>query len=674
MKKMILGSASILAFAVAAPAFAQSAPTAPATPSAAPATPECAAAGNNCSLVDQAGINLKATVTQSGTANTSDIDQNAGSVGAEATVTQSGTDAQSYILQSNAGIAGYPTEATVNQSGAGAESTILQTNTRNHSATVTQIGDNSSFIGQNGGLDTAAEVLQQGGDANTAIVFQQGGNVATVGDAVPGNSRGGIIQTGSLNNAEVYQGDFTPLNGRATGTRATTTQTGVGNDSIIVQNVTDPGVGGTSGQLVDVIQTGNENISSVVQTGIRDAQMVDVLQQGNDNLSRIEQSDPADSSLGNIVDVRQLGNENASFVDQTSSTATAMLTQNGSFNDSIIDQTGGTTSATVTQTASGLVSGAPRTDQPDPLGLDAAVRSNFSRVIQNGLGTNTAMVTQNGTGNRSEVEQRADSGTASATVVQNGIFNNSAVLQTAAATANVTQGGAYGDNFSFVDQSADGASATVNQLGNNTTTGPSFPTNESTITQRAAAMADVMQTGSQNISTVTQNVGSGGAFAKVVQETDPVAIGAGDEKNESTITQSADTSAFVTQIGQRNTSTVTQTGANIMPDNGLMFAVEVNQLGQDGTSTVIQGDPMGNGTGNEASLVQLAGSELADSFIEQTGDDNFAEVTQGGIGNASDVLQSGDSNTATVSQYSNGNYSLVDQSGNGNTATVTQGM
>ncbi|MDG5748332.1 hypothetical protein P8Q88_09065 [Qipengyuania sp. XHP0207] len=668
MKNAILTGASVLALSMAAPAFAQTAPTAPATPSAAPGTPECAGTTNNCSLIDQAGTDLSATVTQSGSGNVSDIDQEAGSIEAEATVTQKGTDASSYILQSDAGIAGYPTRATVTQSGQGSESVILQTETRNHNAVVTQDGASSSFIAQNGGLDTTAEVAQSGGSDNTAIVFQQSGNVATVGDGNPNNLNGGIIQTGSENNAEIYQGSFDGGPNGATGTRATTTQTGVGNDSIIIQNMPGQNFGGTNGQRVNVTQTGDDNISSVVQTGIRDAQTVDIIQTGNDNLSRVEQSDPFNSSLGNDVDVQQTGNENASFVDQTSSTAVASLTQNGSFNDSIIDQTGGTTSATVIQTASGLVSGAPRSDQPDPLGLDAAVRSNFSRVIQNGLGTNNAMVTQTGTGNRSEVEQMANAGTASAELEQQGTFNNSAIRQTAAASTEVFQGGTYGDNYSFVDQTADGAHATVNQFGNTTTNGPSFPTNESTIFQADAATADVMQTGSQNRSDVDQQAGAVSAIAKVDQQTDPAAIGSGDALNDSMITQSATTSAFVQQIGQGNSSDVDQSGENATPDNGFTYAVEVQQLGQSGTSTVIQ-----TGLGNEARLIQTAGSELNESLISQGGNDNLAEVLQAGVSNLSEVYQSGNNNTADVSQYSNNNSSFVDQSGNGNTATVVQG-
>ncbi|NCP12792.1 MAG: hypothetical protein GW858_01340 [Sphingomonadales bacterium] len=677
MKKTILTSASILALSMAAPIFAQSAPAAPATPTAVPGTPECATAGNNCSLINQAGTNSTATVLQSGSSNTSDIDQKAGTVQGQAKVTQSGSGAQSYILQENAGIAGFPTRATVNQSGAGAESTILQTNARNDTANVTQIGDSTSFVAQNGSTDTVAEVLQQGGDLNTAIIFQEGGNKASVGDGNPANSNGGIVQTGSSNNAEIYQGDFTPLAGRANGTRATTTQTGNENDSIVIQNVTNPGVGGTDAQRVDVVQTGNENGSSVVQTGLRDGQRVNVLQSGNENLSRIEQSDLADSAPrgGNIIDVKQFNDQNDSFVDQKASTATAR----------------------VTQTSSGLVPGAPRSDQPDYLGENASVRANYSRVVQQGTGIFDVTVDQGGTGNRSDVAQTAANGVSAADVDQNGVFNNSAIRQTADAYAKVTQGGAYGDNNSFVDQSGSGASATIMQNGDGSLGGPGFPTNESFVTQEGAnTIADVTQNGSQNFSQLDQLTGSNGSRATVVQTTDPAGIASSADQNVSFIEQTAITTAYVEQIGQSNYSKVTQSGdgasAGFTAANVQGTAVYVSQKGFNGSSEIEQTEP---GTANEAVLIQTDLSMNEDSEITQSGNDNLAVVTQSGMDNFSDVLQSGDLNTATVNQsgtnndsyvdqggnnntalvnqYSSNNYSSVNQSGNGNMATVTQG-
>ena len=638
MKKLFLASVSAMAFA-ATPALAQSAPAAPASPSAVPGIPECAEADNNCSVINQDGTNLTATVSQSGDGNVSDIDQNQGSTGAKATVTQTGEDASSYILQSNAGIANYPTKAVVRQSGVGSESAILQTDTRNHSALVTQVGDSSSFIAQNGGLDTSAEVLQNGGSQNTAMVFQEAGNKASVGDSNPGNTNSGIIQTGSSNNSEIYQGNFasaTPTG--ATGVKASNTQIGSDNDSMIIQNVTNPAAGGTSAQLVTVDQTGDGNVSSVVQTGIRDAQIVKVLQSGNDNLSRVEQSDPSDSAAGNLANVQQYGDQNDSLVDQSSYTGTVNVTQT---------------------TVGGINATSPRDRFGD------TVRSNFSRVTQSNTGETVATLTQDGQLNRSDISQSNASGMAEATVDQDGIFNNSDIVQTAAATANVTQAGDYGDNDSMVDQSADGAMATVTQNGDSTA--PTyFPSNQSSITQASAATADVEQTGQQNLSDIMQDAGAAGALATVRQTNPNASAGAGDI-NSSMITQSSLTSAFVKQIGEGNDSIVNQSGTNTVLATNTVAAVEISQLGNDGYSRVGQ-----SGTGNEASLTQLAGSSEAHSEIDQSGSDNFATVMQGGFDNASYITQSGEGNLATVSQTAAGNVSTITQAGMNNTATVTQ--
>jgi hypothetical protein len=160
-----------------------------------------------------------------------------------------------------------------------------------------------------------------------------------------------------------------------------------------------------------------------------------------------------------------------------------------------------------------------------------------------------------------------------------------------------------------------------------------------------------------------------GALAGVSQTTDPSAIGSGDDLNTSVIQQFAQTSAFVQQIGQGNSSGVRQESANSAPDNGFFYAVEVRQLGQDGTSFVRQA----GGTGNEASLRQLAGSSMAFSEIDQAGSDNVTKVEQGGIANRSSVIQTGDLNTALVGQMGSNNFSSVTQTGNGNTASVSQG-
>jgi hypothetical protein len=339
-----------------------------------------------------------------------------------------------------------------------------------------------------------------------------------------------------------------------------------------------------------------------------------------------------------MVDVEQFGDQNDSLVDQSSSTGTV----------------------SVSQTTDGINPTSPRDRFGD------TVRSNFSRVTQSNTGETVATLTQNGQLNRSDINQSNASGAANATVDQDGIFNNSDIVQTAAGTANVTQAGDYGDNDSQIDQSADGALATVTQNGDSTA--PTyFPSNQSSITQASAAIADVEQTGQQNMSNIMQQAGADGALATVRQTNPNASAGAGDI-NTSMITQSSLTSAFVEQIGEGNTSLVNQSGTNATLATNTVAAVEISQLGDDGYSRVEQ-----SGTGNEASLTQLAGSSGAYSEIDQSGSDNFATVMQGGMDNESYVDQSGSGNTAIVSQMSDGNISTITQAGTTNTATVTQG-
>src|SRR5690606_37600819 len=129
-------------------------------------------------------------------------------------------------------------------------------------------------------------------------------------------------------------------------------------------------------------------------------------------------------------------------------------------------------------------------------------RENNVSTIDQTLGSDgaSATVVQNGELNLSDIDQSAD---ATATVTQNGIYNTSSVLQSADdASAQVTQGGGYGDNVSTVTQSAQ-ASAVVNQTGQ-PSVGPDF-TNISDIDQSGAgSSADLSQNGSNNSSGVTQ--------------------------------------------------------------------------------------------------------------------------------------------------------------------------
>lgn len=650
MKKTILTGASILALSIAAPAFGQSLPEPnyPAKPAA------CATAGNNCSTIDQEGTDGIATVSQSGSGNVSDINQTAASEDVSTIVKQDGKNATSFVEQSGGpgvqvGSTFFRNRVEVTQSGDGADSVVYQGDSARLEVEVIQIGDSKSFIDQEGN-NSQVEVFQSGGDGNDSVVFQSA-NHSSIGEALSGNAKTGVVQTGSLNTSEIFQGDPATSSIDERDLTARVTQNGESNDSFIIQT----NVGGRAEASAEVNQQGNLNKSSVTQDGLLGSNF----------------------PTGTLVRVEQTGDDNKSDVTQTNRATNintgvlpsqAFVTQKDDKNDSTIKQSSFSAQARVTQTSEGINPTSPRQRANRFDGGTDKVRGNFSNVDQSGNGENSADLIQTGQLNRSDIRQSNASGVATAMVVQDGIFNNSDIKQTAASAAIVNQLGTYGDNDSLIEQNADGASATVNQFGNTTSNGPSFPTNQSLILQNDEATASVTQTGSQNFSDIDQRAGANKATATVIQTTAPAGIGSNDPLNSSTIIQSAQTSAFVNQIGQGNTSMVMQSGANTTPGNGFASAVEVNQLGFNGNSSVTQ-----SGKGNEAGVMQLAGSEFAESLIEQGGNDNLARVEQGGLRNMSDIFQTGSNNTATVGQYSDNNFSTVNQSGNGNTATVTQG-
>lgn len=530
MKKAILTSASIFALSMAGSALAQSAPSAPAgaVPTPAPATPDCSGTINNCSLIEQAGNDLNATVNQSGEGNTSDIDQINGSVGnpnntTGVVVTQSGTDNQSYVLQDGTRSANFPSQVSVLQDGTGAESTVIQFDTGDHKVSVIQTGENDSFVYQDGpniGGDSRAEVVQFGGDLNTSVVFQVNNAQSQVGN--PGGLANGVTQNGNRNNSEVYQGDFS---GGTNANRliAQINQTGDDNNSYISQSNTVD-AGGTFPNVTTgtrVNQSGDFNISSVVQTGARGGQPsgsfnIDIIQNGDSNLSRVEQNNVnSANSLASLVTV----------------------TQNSDENDSFIQQSSGSGDIAVTQTATGF-SGAAF-DNPISGGTDI-VRANFSRVIQTGNGRTEATLTQTGFGNLSDIRQSSPNSPAgpasAATVTQTGQNQSSFVEQSGASDlAFVDQIGGAG-NFSRVIQLSNGISneANVEQRGDN---------GESTITQD----------GWDNTANLLQGELSDGNISEITQ---------GGSFNMADVFQySSGNSSTVTQSGSDNILTVTQGAA-----------------------------------------------------------------------------------------------------------------
>ena len=172
MKKSSFAVASVLALLVSMPALADD--------------------NNNTSNIDQIGVNMSASVTQTGEGNTSNVD-----------------------IDQGLGVVGNNLSATVFQGGlTGDNEALITQNDTNQSLDLDQHGDtttNFASVTQNG-IDNDAIILQNGTmNTNTATINQTG--------------------TGPLNTVDVMQGG---MNNALNST--TVTQTGGGLSATVVQN------------------------------------------------------------------------------------------------------------------------------------------------------------------------------------------------------------------------------------------------------------------------------------------------------------------------------------------------------------------------------------------------------------------------------------------------------
>ena len=134
----------------------------------------------------------------------------------------------------------------------------------------------------------------------------------------------------------------------------------------------------------------------------------------------------------------------------------------------------------------------------------------------------------------------------------------------------------------------------------------------------------------------------------------------------SSFAQSQDNEVFIKQVGT-NTANVTQAERDGLVKNSL---VDVYQVGSGNYTGIVQGTE-GTSEGDEA-------------FLQQTGNDNSAEINQGFVfqaqarDNEATVQQQGQGNLAKLGQAINGgnarnNEALIGQEGIRNNATISQG-
>lgn len=162
--------------------------------------------------------------------------------------------------------------------------------------------------------------------------------------------------------------------------------------------------------------------------------------------------------------------------------------------------------------------------------------------------------------------------------------------------------------------------------------------------------------------------------------------------NGVTVTQSGDNSSTITQIGDGNSASVTQPlgGANtstVTQDGDDNNTAQVFQFGTTGTSTISQTD---TARGDLAAVIQGVDADENTASITQRGDGvagdpasgnqalidqsggplNSATITQGGSSNIVEVVQIGDgivSNNTAIVQIG------ADQTSTGNLLTINQG-
>lgn len=620
--------------------------------------------GNEATAKQFGGINNKATITQGadtligrvqgnvatieqtglGSDNVSDINQQSSQASAKST--QSGTGNTSNIDQTD--VLSTPNDdpfADVSQTGNGNQSTVAQlsgsTGSR-LSANVTQIKDgNISGIAQtasgalSGRLD--ADVTQDG-NTNTSEVNQwASGTSSGILNAV-------VNQTNDKNNSEINQNATALLSGNVTATvtqKADATSTVSQNANGLGSGLITADVTQTGKSTSDVTQTTAANLSAVLSATVD--------QDGADHSSSINQlaSGAPSGVISAIVD--QEGTANISGINQTAS-----------------GQNSGILTADVTQSGTGI-------SQLDQLASGRGSGDIEATIKQSGTGSDSIVLQQTLSRNssvlRAEVTQ-ADYATSevdqriSASQGFTASSNGGDVMR-----ATVKQSGATDvadKNISYVRQTMDLAVnvapadsprnfvALVEQVGLR---------NDASITQ------DDTGTGpDRNLRADIKQIGGDGNVGEIAQQDldSSGSINQTGNGNQAIIHQNLDPD----RESRNNSATIGQSG-----DSNFGKLV---QEGNDGLITATQA-----GFSGEVRVNQVFGSDFATAKVNQIAGsvDGYVEITQSGdtdlVGrglgrNTADVTQEGDTNSSISTQSGNDNRALVIQTGDNTTSTITQ--
>jgi len=289
--------------------------------------------------------------------------------------------------------------------------------------------------------------------------------------------------------------------------------------------------------------------------------------------------------------------------------------------------------------------------------------------------------------NSSNVNQTGDG--AVATVTQDGANDRSSVSQSGGGTVTIHQTGVQGST-STVTTSADDrppeSTVTVTQSDTGGSTAGTGQANVSTVVQDNVNGFGLTGTGSTVDVTQVHNAAGTGQNSSYVQQGRNAVSGqvtvnqtGGENISYYSSTTSTDNDAVINQTGVGNNSIVLQDfqgGAALATVTQNNAGGPVNSAYIDQVSEGFAAAPPEFAYGAEAHISQ-DGSGNSSSIVQLGYSDtmslgNYAENTQTGDNHVSAITQGGIDNYASVVQSGTGNLSAVDQGGNANSAIVTQ--
>lgn len=277
----------------------------------------------------------------------------------------------------------------------------------------------------------------------------------------------------------------------------------------------------------------------------------------------------------------------------------------------------------------------------------------------------TVTTIQEGNRNSAYVEQAELTG-ATATIVQIGNDNYAGdphsrlggIFQRAAdfATATIFQQGNGNDAGIEQDGTALEVNARVDQVGNR---------NTGYITQYMQFFSDgsLSQTGNDNVAWLDQrNVDAGLRAVQTGSDNFLIFKQHGAALGPAIVTQTGNGNAM--RVEQDNVLGAAGTGVTQIGDMNIAQA-EVKDV-SDAVNSILQ-----IGNENTALTAQKSGGILS-GVVTQSGDGNWAKLTQTGLLDTALITQTGDNNWARIKQVGDGFAASINQLGNGNSAGIYQ--